>query len=133
MTWSAWVKAAANPADDGQIISKSNSSTGWQLKTSPDVAQHTFGIAVSASSNSRTQRYSTTVRLLNVWYHVAGVYNASARTLDVYVNGVLDNGVLLGAVRQRKRPTMLMLISADAPAATISMVLLMRSAFTIGH
>src|SRR5262249_16264904 len=24
MTWSAWVKAAANPADDGQIVAKSN-------------------------------------------------------------------------------------------------------------
>src|SRR5204862_1525695 len=72
MTWSAWVKAAANPADDSQIVAKSNSSTGWQLKTSPDTGPHTFGVAVSGASNSRAQRYSTTVRSLNVWYHVAG-------------------------------------------------------------
>jgi len=29
---------------------------------------------------------------------VAGVYNATARTLDIYVNGVLDDGTLLGTV-----------------------------------
>lgn len=38
------------------------------------------------------------MRSLNVWYHVASVYNAAARTLDIYVNGVLNNGVLVGTV-----------------------------------
>ena len=68
------------------------------VKTSPDTGPHTFGVAVSATGTSLTQRYSTTVRQLNTWYHVAGVYNAPARTLDIYVNGVLDNGVLVGKV-----------------------------------
>ena len=98
MTWSAWINAAANPADDGEIVAKSDNGPGWQIKTSPDTGPHTFGVAVSASGGLRTQRYSTTVRALNTWYHVAGVYNASARTLDVYINGVLDDGVLVGAV-----------------------------------
>jgi concanavalin A-like lectin/glucanase superfamily protein len=35
---------------------------------------------------------------LNTWYHVAGVYNAANRTLDIFVNGVLDNGILTGSV-----------------------------------
>ena len=35
---------------------------------------------------------------MNQWYHVCGVYNASAKTLDIYVNGVLDNGTLIGTV-----------------------------------
>src|SRR4029077_9178628 len=98
MTWSAWVKAAANPPDDGQIIAKSNNVSGWQFKTSPDTGPHTFGVAVARANNAYTQRYSTTVRSLNVWYHVAGVYNAAARTLDIYVNGVLNNGTLSGTV-----------------------------------
>ena len=97
MTWSAWIFATGNPADDGQIIAKSTGS-GWQFKTSPDTGPHTFGIGVSSSSSSITQRYSTTVRALNTWYHVAGVYDATARTLNIYVNGVLDNGVLRGTV-----------------------------------
>ena len=98
MTWSAWVFAAANPTDDGQIIAKSSASSGWQLKSSPDTGPETFGIAVSGDGTSETQRYSSTVRALNTWYYVAGVYNASARTLDIYVNGVLDNGTLSGTI-----------------------------------
>jgi len=98
MTWSGWVNAAANPGDDGQIIAKSDDNTGWQLKSSPDTGPHTFGIAITGSGGTRVQRYSTTVRALNTWYHVAGVYDAGARTLDLYVNGALDNGVLSGTV-----------------------------------
>ena len=98
MTWSAWVKAAANPADDGQIVAKSDDASGWQFKTSPDTGPHTFGVGVAGATNTFAQRYSTTVRSLNVWYHVAGVYNASARTLDIYVNGVLNNGTLSGTI-----------------------------------
>ena len=97
MTCSAWVKAAANPANDGQIVAKSNDAAGWQLKTSRDTGPQTFGVAISSGSG-RVQRYSTTVRSLNVWYYVTGVYDAAARTLDIYVNGVLDNGVLRGTI-----------------------------------
>ena len=92
------MKAAADPADDGEIIAKSDNASGWQLKTSPDTGPHRFGVAVSAGLYSRTQRYSTTVRLLDVWYYVAGVYDATAQTLDIYVNGVLDNGPLRGTI-----------------------------------
>ena len=96
MTWSAWIMATGNPPDDGQIIAKSN-GTGWEFKTSPDTGSHTFGIGVS-SSTSITQRYSQTVRAINTWYFVAGVYNAAAQTLNMYVNGVLDNGALVGTI-----------------------------------
>ena len=60
MTIEAWVKVAANPPDDGQIVAKSNGA-GWQLKTSPDTGPHTFGISVSVNSTTKAQRYSTTV------------------------------------------------------------------------
>ena len=98
MTIEAWINATSSPPDDGQIVAKSNNSSGWQFKTSPDTGPHRFGVAVSGSNSSRTQRYSTTTRSLNTWYHVAGVYDASARTLNIYVNGVLDNGTLVGTV-----------------------------------
>ena len=32
------------------------------------------------------------------WYHVAGVYDATARTMTVYLNGQVDNGTLQGTV-----------------------------------
>ncbi len=98
MSLSAWVFATANPSDDGQIVAKSSTSDGWQLKTTPDTGARTFGFAVSSSASSITQRYGKTVLALNTWYYVTGVYNASAQTLDIYVNGVLDNGTLLGNV-----------------------------------
>jgi hypothetical protein len=100
-TWSAWVFATGNPADDGQIISKSGSgggNAGWQLKTSPDTGPQTFAVGVSPDGNTSVQRYSTTARALNTWYYVAGVYDATAKTLHIYVNGVLDDGVLSGTV-----------------------------------
>src|SRR4029077_16100788 len=59
---------------------------------------HTFGVGVSPDSASITQRYSNTVRQLNTWYHVAGVFDAAAATLNINVNGVLDNGVLRGTI-----------------------------------
>src|SRR5262249_6733631 len=101
MSWSAWVYATANPVDDGNIASKSDWGAGligWQFKSTPDTGSHTFGILISADGNSYTERCSKTVRKLKIWYHVAAVYNASAATLDIYVNGALDNGVLLGTV-----------------------------------
>jgi len=99
MTLEAWVMATGVPADDGQIIAKSDSaspSVGWQFKTSPDTGVRTFAISISPNGSNLVQRYSTTVVALNTWYHVAGVYNAGAGTLDIYINGVLDDGTLRG-------------------------------------
>ena len=87
ISWSAWVNAVANPADDGQIMAKSDGTAGWQFKTSPDTGPQTFGASVSGAVGSSAQRYSTTVRSLGTWYHAAGVYDATAQTLSVYVNG----------------------------------------------
>jgi chitodextrinase len=97
MTLSAWVFETANVPDDGQIIAKSD-GTGWQLKSTPDTGVRTFGIKIASSTGASIQRYSSTVRALNTWYHVAGVYDAAARTLNIYVNGALANGTLSGTV-----------------------------------
>jgi hypothetical protein len=85
-------------ADDAQIVAKSDDNGGWQLKSSPDTSVRTFAIALRTPAGEYVARYSNTIRQLNTWYHVAGVYDASKQTLDIYVNGVLDNGQLWGAV-----------------------------------
>ena len=103
MTLSAWVYETANVGDDGQIVAKSDGGSGWQLKSTPDTGPRTFGIAITNTSGGDIQRYSSTVRALNTWYHVAGVYDATARTLNIYVNGVLNNGVLSGTVPTAQR------------------------------
>jgi len=97
MTLGAWINISANPFDDGAIIAKLGQA-GWQLKTSPDTGVRTAAIQISSNGFDSIQRYGATVLATNTWYHVAGVYDAAARTLDVYVNGVLDNGMLSGAV-----------------------------------
>jgi hypothetical protein len=48
-------------------------------------------------------RYGATPLVADRWYHVAGVYDAEAQTLNVYLNGELDNGFLLGSVTSRQR------------------------------
>ena len=101
MTWSAWIFASDDPPRDGPIIAKSSAS-GWRLETSRDTGVTTFAVPVSADGTRLARRYSAALRSLNTWYHVAGVYDAAARTLDIYVNGVLSNGVLRGTVPARQ-------------------------------
>ena len=43
-------------------------------------------------------RYGKTPLITNRWYHVAGVYDAQARTMNVYLNGRRDDGCLVGRV-----------------------------------
>jgi len=98
MTWSAWVFITANPPKDAQIVARSTGTAGWELKTSSDTGARTFAIAIASNGNGQTQRYSNTIPSLNTWYYVAGLYNQASTSLDIYVNGLLDDGVLNGAV-----------------------------------
>ncbi|MGH6883687.1 MAG: LamG-like jellyroll fold domain-containing protein, partial [Hypericibacter sp.] len=43
-------------------------------------------------------RYGATTLATNTWYHVAGVYDAAAQTMVVYLNGTADNGSTVGTV-----------------------------------
>jgi chitodextrinase len=97
-TVSAWVNESANVSDDAIIVSRSTGSAGWELKSSPDTGMRTFALAVFDPGGSYVARYSAIVRAVGTWYHVAGVYDAAARKLDLYVNGTLSNGILVGAV-----------------------------------
>jgi hypothetical protein len=97
MTLSAWIKISANPFDDGAIVAKLGPA-GWQLKTSPDTGPRTAAIQITSDGSDAIQRYSSTILEVGTWYHVAGVYDAAARTLSIYVNGALDNGALVGTV-----------------------------------
>ena len=99
MTLSAWVKSSAFPFDDAAIISKRQSSnTGYQLDTTVDSGPRTIGFKITNGSGSTVARYGATAMVANTWYHVAGVYNATNRTMAVYLNGQLDNGVLVRTV-----------------------------------
>jgi chitodextrinase len=97
MTISGWINAAAFPADDAAVVSK-RGTNGFQLDTTIDTGPRAIGFKLTNSSGGDMFRYGVTAMQPNSWYHIAGVYNATTRTMDVFLNGQLDNGTLLGTV-----------------------------------
>lgn len=102
MTLSAWINASAFPVDDASIVS-SLKSVGCQLDTTVDRGPRTIGFKLTDENGQLMARYGATPLNLNTWYHVAGVYNAEAKTLHVYLNGQPDDGDLVGAVSALQR------------------------------
>ena len=97
MTISAWIKSTSYPRDDAAIVSSHN-GVGFQLDTTIDRGPRTIGFKLGSPCGLVMARYGKTPLALNTWYYVAGVYDAKAKTMDVYLNGELDNGFLLGPV-----------------------------------
>ena len=98
VTISAWIKSTSFPQDDAAIVSSRSSGVGFQLDTTIDRGPRTIGFKLANCRGTTMARYGTTPLALDTWYYVAGVYNAEAKTMDVYLNGELDNGVLVGPV-----------------------------------
>jgi len=98
VTISAWIKSTYFPRDDAAIVSNRFKGVGFQLDTTIDRGPRTIGFKLANCRGTMMARYGTTPLALNTWYYVAGVYNAKAKTMDVYLNGELDNGFLLGPV-----------------------------------
>lgn len=98
-TITAWFKSTSYPGDDAPILSKRGGEDSYQLDVTADSGQRTIGFKLgNVPINTRHIRYGGTPLSLNTWYHVAGVYNAQAQTINVYLNGVEDNGTLINTV-----------------------------------
>jgi len=98
MTISAWIKSSSYPIDDAVVVSGLHGDRGYQLDTTIDRGARTIGFKLTNASGDLMARYGATSLALETWYHILGVYDATARTLDVHLNGKLDNGFLLGPV-----------------------------------
>jgi Concanavalin A-like lectin/glucanases superfamily/VanZ like family len=98
MTVSAWIRSTSYPIDDAAIVSSYGGSSGYQLDTTIDTGPRTIGFKVANECGQLAARYGATPLLTDTWYHVSGVYDSGARTLDVFLNGELDNGSLSGSV-----------------------------------
>jgi Concanavalin A-like lectin/glucanases superfamily/VanZ like family len=103
MTISAWINSSFYPVDDAAIVSQLTADRGYQLDTTIDRGPRTIGFKLTNACGNLIARYGATPLALNTWYHVAGVYDAAAQTLDVYLNGELDNGFLLGSMSSIQR------------------------------
>lgn len=102
MTISAWINLTSFPRDDAAIVSNTPS---YQLDTTVDTGPRTIGFKLDGPCGNFMARYGVTALVLDTWYHVAGVYDADNRTLDVYLNGHLDNGSLIGPVDRVHGPS----------------------------
>ena len=108
MTVSAWINAAAFPSDDAAVVSnKPGNGIGFQLDTTVDTGRRTIGFKLTNSSGGDMIRYGATTLQPNTWYNIAGVYDAAAQTLHVYLNGQLDDGQLVGTVTATQRSSAL--------------------------
>ena len=107
MTVSAWIRPTANPVDDAAIVSNFTHdfvyALGYQLDTTVDRGPRTIGFKLADMCGKVMARYGATPVPLNQWSHVAGVYDARARTMNVYLNGKPDDGFQLGSVSSRHR------------------------------
>jgi hypothetical protein len=97
MTVTAWVNSSAFPIDDAAIVSNTE-QIGFQLDTTVDQGSRTIAFKLSDRLGRLMARYGKTSLTTNRWYHVAGVYDAQAQTLNVYLNGRRDDGCLVGRV-----------------------------------
>jgi hypothetical protein len=104
MTISAWINPSVFPIDDAPIVSNHN-GLGYQLDTTIDSGPRTIGFKLATPCGKLMARYGATPLVNNRWYFVAGVYDAAARTIDVYLDGTLDDGFLLGPVSGAQRPS----------------------------
>ncbi len=102
MTISAWINSSFFPKDDAAIVSQFQNGFGYQLDTTVDKGIRGIGFKLTNSCGDLMARYGAAPLATGLWYHVAGVYDAEARTLDVYLNGKPDNGILAGTVTGRQ-------------------------------
>jgi hypothetical protein len=103
MTLSAWINSRSFPKDDAAIVSQLSNNVGYQLDTTVDKRLRGIGFKLTNSCGKLMARYGATPLVTGSWYHVAGVYDSEARTLDVYLNGALDDGSLVGTVSGSQR------------------------------
>lgn len=103
MTITAWIKPASFPVDDAAVASQLTNGLGYQLDTTIDKGPRTLGFKLTNSCGKLMIRYGKTPVQLDRWYHIAGVYDADAKTLDVYLDGRQDDGSLVGTVTGSQR------------------------------
>jgi uncharacterized membrane protein YeaQ/YmgE (transglycosylase-associated protein family) len=104
MTVTAWIKPQPTGIGDGSILT-TRRRLGYQLSTSVDHGKRTLAMKMANASGETMSRYGATPIVSGSWYYVAGVYDAEARSIDVYVNGQPDNGCVQGPITASQQPS----------------------------
>lgn len=101
-TASAWVRFDSfhpAPFSLGDVVAMHGSAGGleggWGIGASDRCGPTTASVSITPpGSAQRVNRCGTTALQVDTWYHLAGVYDASSLSLDIYLNGTNDSGDL---------------------------------------
>ncbi len=96
LTMSAWINTA-QVGTGKYIASKYNLTNGYAFVLTGTAPAGRMYLAVVTAGSAATQ-YTNIIAPVGQWLHLVGVYNASAQTITMYVNGKSDNGTLTGTV-----------------------------------
>jgi hypothetical protein len=89
-TVTAWVELSSTAATADVATEDGNQNSGFYLQYDHASNRWAFAMAASDTANAATiHALSPAPPLLGVWTHLAGVYDATAHTLSLYVNGTL--------------------------------------------
>jgi hypothetical protein len=99
LTLESWVYITNITTGAAKTIIARWGSAQRSYKLAALVSSKNFYIDISDTGNNDIYRLSSTIITINRWYHVVGVYTSGGSpTLNVYVNGVLDNSTLVGTL-----------------------------------
>ncbi|MBI4017103.1 MAG: S8 family serine peptidase, partial [Candidatus Aenigmarchaeota archaeon] len=99
MTIEAWVNVKNLSGGANMIVSKWNGAGNQRQFVLYKDGNKKFAFDVSSTGTTiSADRVSLTTATTGTLFHVVGVYDGPTSTLDIYVNGVKDNGALTGTV-----------------------------------
>ena len=111
VTMSAWIKPTSLAGTKGKGVIGSDRNTNaaydgyWMTISSTNWAiEIGFGDGGGQGSVDRREKIGTTSLNNNTWYHVVGVIRG-ANDMDIYINGVNDNGTHSGSGGAMSHPT----------------------------
>jgi len=100
-TAAAWVKLNAVTGYQTVLSIDAGQVSGFYLQLNGGTGKFAFNrLASDSVSAASTVASATAAPSTGAWYHLAGVYNSTAHTLALYVNGVLQQSVAFTPVWQ---------------------------------
>jgi hypothetical protein len=88
---SAWIRLTDKTRNSVAVTQVGGRASAFALYYSSSYNKWIFNrTAVDGDTQTYTRALSTTVPAVNTWVHLAGVYDATAQQVKLYVNGVLE-------------------------------------------
>jgi len=96
LTIEAWINPNVLTGTQRVVSKWSSASSGTYFLTASESGNSIPRFLVTGATQA--YRDASVAIPPKTWTHIAGVYKASARTLDIYINGELKNGTITGTV-----------------------------------